>query len=257
MKKKLFLLAIIVALASAALSQTPRPKAPEQARTDVCTPDAVLSGDLGYTGTECRGCSMTGKHIQGEPDIEFDGEPVLTGITKGGPADGKLEEGDVLVAVDGEPITTRAGAMRLSWLKPGESVRLTIRRQGTLVDVEIITAARCRRVDRSRQQVLSDLLTMRRSSVAPSETRGWLGMGVHASGPSGTFPEVIYVAPGGPAEKAGIKQGDSIVSVDGVPFEALRGSALMRDLKPNQQVTLQLIRNATPVSVTMTAGRRP
>src|SRR6185503_7646690 len=52
--------------------------------------------DLGFMGTECRNCTITGKHIAGQADIEFATEPILSGIRKGGPADGKLEERDVL-----------------------------------------------------------------------------------------------------------------------------------------------------------------
>jgi len=110
----------------------------------VCAPGEAVSGDLGYAGTECHGCMISGKHVLGEPDIEFDAEPILSGIRKDGPADGKLAEQDVLVAIDGQDITTRAAAVHLSWLEPGKPVRLTVRRAGVLTDVEITPTAGCR-----------------------------------------------------------------------------------------------------------------
>ena len=100
-------------------------------------PGQAVSGDLGYTGTECHGCTISGKHLAGEPDMEFAAEPVLSGIRKDGPADGKLQEGDLLVAIDGQAITTREAAVQLSWLKPNEPVRLTVHGSASTRRVEI------------------------------------------------------------------------------------------------------------------------
>jgi len=111
-----------------------------------CPAGQAASGDLGYSGTECHGCVISGKHERGKPDIEFDAEPIISGIRKDGPADGKLEEQDVLVAIDGQPITTRPAAIQLSWLEPDKPVRLTVRRNGVPTDVEIVPVARCRKV---------------------------------------------------------------------------------------------------------------
>jgi S1-C subfamily serine protease len=120
----------------------------------VCRAGETPSGDLGYSGTECHGCVISGRHVSGEPDMEFDSEPILSGIREGGPADGKLAERDQLVAIDGQPITTRAAAVQLSWLEPGKPVRLTVRRQGVLAEVEITPTARCRRVNPPRVRII-------------------------------------------------------------------------------------------------------
>jgi S1-C subfamily serine protease len=119
-----------------------------------CRAGETPSGDLGYSGTECHGCVISGRHVFGEPDMEFESEPILTGIREGGPADGKLAEKDVLVAIDGQPITARAAAVQLSWLEPGKPVRLTVRRQGVLAEVEVTPTARCRRVNARRVHVI-------------------------------------------------------------------------------------------------------
>ncbi len=63
-------------------------------------------------------------------------------VEKGLPADGKLQVGDEITAVDGAPATdqnTVASAVRK--LKPGEQVRLTVNRKGTSTDVVLGTVA--------------------------------------------------------------------------------------------------------------------
>ncbi|HYW74841.1 MAG TPA: PDZ domain-containing protein [Pyrinomonadaceae bacterium] len=119
-----------------------------------CAAGQAASGDLGYSGTECHGCFMSGKHQPGKPDIEFDAEPIISGIRQNGPADGKLEEKDVLVAIDGQPITTRPAAVQLSWLEPDKPVRVTVRRDGVITDVEIVPVARCRKVTQDLPAVI-------------------------------------------------------------------------------------------------------
>jgi S1-C subfamily serine protease len=149
---KIFLLTASVVIAISLIN--PRPSVTAQngaAVPTVCAAGEAASGDLGYAATECHGCVISGRHAPGEPDMEFDSEPIVSDIRAGGPADGKLEERDVLVALDGKPITTRAAAIQLSWLKPGQPVRVTVRRQEVLTDVEITPAARCRRVTPPRR----------------------------------------------------------------------------------------------------------
>jgi len=119
-----------------------------------CPSGQAASGDLGYAGTECLGCVISGKHERGKPDIEFDSEPIISDIRKDGPAEGKLEERDVLVAIDGQPITTRPAAIQLSWLEPDKPVHLTVRRNGVPTDVEIVPVARCRKVTQDLPAVI-------------------------------------------------------------------------------------------------------
>jgi hypothetical protein len=128
----------IVSVSATAAAQTPGPALP------ACVAPAVLTGDLGFTGLQCKGCSFGDPGIPGLVDVLFATEPTLFGITRGGPADGKLEELDVLVALNGQLITTQAGALLYSRPTPGKPLRLTLRRAGALRDVEIVPAPRCR-----------------------------------------------------------------------------------------------------------------
>ena len=68
-----------------------------------------LSGPLGLLGISsfsCR-CSQILDDDSGRWRWVFVSEPTVDGIAPDGPADGRLEEGDVIVAVDGMLITTQ------------------------------------------------------------------------------------------------------------------------------------------------------
>jgi PDZ domain-containing protein len=67
---------------------------------------------------------------------------LIEGVAADYPANGKLRPGDVVVAVDGEPVRTVGDLRRLmAQKKPGDEVRLTVRRDGKKSDVTFKTAA--------------------------------------------------------------------------------------------------------------------
>src|SRR5689334_12100676 len=104
--------------------------------TRACS-DGRTVADLGYSGTTCGNCILDAGYIQ------YLTEPSISQIRSGGPADGKLRENDVLVAVDGALITTRQGWRKMYDLRPDEPVTLTVRRDGVERDVSITPGARC------------------------------------------------------------------------------------------------------------------
>ena len=235
-----------------------------------CSANAAVSGDLGFRSTECHGCSMTGRHTPDEPDIEFGTEPVLRDIERGGPGDGKLREGDALVALDGQLITTRAAAIHLSWLAPGIPVTLTVRRDGRLEEVRIVPAARCRVVTpaRTTRSTSVPALIVGRSRVMPgSLSKGWLGLGLvcvacAAPAPGSaaafrTFPEIGDVRPDSPAAQAGLQPGDVLLAVDGASLKTTDGASRFRSIEPNQQLSLLVLRGVQTISVVVTAASRP
>lgn len=61
----------------------------------------------------------------------------------GGPARGLLRSGDVLVAVDGLPITSREGGRRLARVESGEIVSVLVRRDERYLQVEIESERTC------------------------------------------------------------------------------------------------------------------
>ncbi|MDH4742835.1 DegQ family serine endoprotease [Sphingomonas sp. CBMAI 2297] len=97
--------------------------------------------------------------------------------------------------------------------------------------------------------------------------RGYLGIGMQdltddiADGlgvPKGRGTVVARVEPGQPAEKAGLKQGDVIVKVDGkdvTPDQTL--SYLVANVKPGTRVPLELYRDGKRQTLSITVGTRP
>ncbi len=67
---------------------------------------------------------------------------LVIGVIGGTPAAGRLQEGDVVVAVDGKPVrTTAALRAAIGRHRPGERARLRLRRGGKTVDVTLRTIA--------------------------------------------------------------------------------------------------------------------
>ena len=110
-----------------------------------CPDGRPLSGDLGFDQVQCVGgaCSLFRRSDDGGYEHELTVEPRLWEIRGGGPAAGILEEGDVLVAVEGRLITTREAGRRLANLEPGQPVELRLRRDGVERSVSITPVAGC------------------------------------------------------------------------------------------------------------------
>ncbi|WP_343048171.1 YlbL family protein [Cellulomonas humilata] len=65
---------------------------------------------------------------------------VVAGAVEGTDAEGKVEEADVIVALDGVAVPNYQGLIaQLDEVEPGETVTLTVRRHGQAVDVPIVT----------------------------------------------------------------------------------------------------------------------
>ncbi|GMA20718.1 trypsin-like peptidase domain-containing protein [Arsenicicoccus piscis] len=69
---------------------------------------------------------------------------------------------------------------------------------------------------------------------------------------------ISEVVSGSPADKAGLKQGDAIISIDGEPVtDATSLAAQVRERSVGQQVTLQIIRGGSQQSLTATLAAKP
>ncbi|WP_307802367.1 YlbL family protein [Cellulomonas fengjieae] len=68
---------------------------------------------------------------------------VVAGAVEGTDAEGKVEEGDVIVALDGAPVPDYQGLItQLERVEPGTTVTLTVRRHGQALDIPIVTGTR-------------------------------------------------------------------------------------------------------------------
>jgi S1-C subfamily serine protease len=86
--------------------------------------------------------------------------------------------------------------------------------------------------------------------------RAFLGVGVATVTAGGVL--VSSVEKGGPADKAGIRPGDIIVSVDGQPTPSTDDlSTVLAGLKPGRRVPVVVVRNGGRTTVTVTLGELP
>jgi serine protease Do len=97
--------------------------------------------------------------------------------------------------------------------------------------------------------------------------RGWLGIAPQdvsvalaraLNVPNGEGALVVNVNDGGPASKAGLKEEDVIVALDGVKISNASGLVRLVGLKrPGVQVALTVIRSGKPIELKVTLGTRP
>lgn len=88
-----------------------------------------------------------------ELGVDYDSSAVVASVLEGRPADGLLEPGDTITAVDGEPVPTAGGrdaegpvgseavVAMVGDRAPGEPVELTVSREGRTEAVELTTEA--------------------------------------------------------------------------------------------------------------------
>jgi serine protease DegQ len=98
-------------------------------------------------------------------------------------------------------------------------------------------------------------------------TRGWIGVEVQEITPPlaqtfglgearGTL--IAGVLRGGPADRAGVKPGDVLTAINGVPVgDPPAMLNVVAALVPGSSAKMSLLRESKPVEVTITVGRRP
>lgn len=104
-----------------------------------CGRNGTTVQDLGWDELRCEHCTIniTPRHVI----YRFGTEPRVDEVSAAG--EGRLREGDVLVAVDGHLITTEEAVDRIAEIRRGDRVRLTVRRGGRTQDVAVTTGERC------------------------------------------------------------------------------------------------------------------
>ena len=92
--------------------------------TNLITSPEATHGHLGISGTTASG-----------------GGAEVVAVSSGGPSDGVLAPGDVIVAVDGENLTTASEMVDAVYLEPpGSTLDLTVRRNGTTAHRDVTLA---------------------------------------------------------------------------------------------------------------------
>jgi serine protease Do len=98
-------------------------------------------------------------------------------------------------------------------------------------------------------------------------SRGYLGVSIRSLDeglakqfkvPDTSGALVEDVSPGGPADKAGIKNGDVVRKVDGKTVEGSgQLTAMITNINPETQVALDILRDGKPMTIHLTLGERP
>ena len=303
-------------LAAAALALSmPNGALAQAGQTTSCPDGREPVGELGIAELRCS----SGRCLRG---FTFeDGRLITTFTTEPGvhalepPADAVLEEGDVIVAVDGLLSTTAEAGKRLAKVEPGDRVRLKIRRDGTEREVTITAAASCDRVHRrvfaldgfdfenfgerlGELRALEDLeerlgdfdiqIFTPDFEFEPGEFRfEFDSLGVRPFGrvrppyelglelTCGFFcgwrrgegdavvwrgqhpPKVARVIEGGPADRAGIREGDVLLLLDGHSFVGEAGGRALGRLEPGRAMPLQYLKGGETLTTTTITPRSP
>jgi len=110
-----------------------------------CSENRAMAGTIGITRFECvgRSCSVSGRDGRGGYAHDFAVEPRVGAIDGTIAPARQLRVGDVVLAIDDVPITTREGGRRLANLGVGDTVRLRIRREGQEIELALVPALGC------------------------------------------------------------------------------------------------------------------
>ena len=244
-----------------------------------CPSSQPVAADLGFGAYVCYGgdCRIAVRE-GGALYHDFTVEPRLRVIDPNGPAAGKLRENDVIVAIDGALVTTRAGGERLANLSPARVVTLRIRRDGSEMEVHLRPRAGCHQpgilvaaneaAERDAQARIKTLLAHVESELV-AEAPVSFGL-VLACGDCGwrrrergsayfksiVPPVVVRVDANGPAARAGVMPGDTLVSLGGAPFAGGDRSPAWSALEPGRAVVFS-VRRGRVVDLRITPDAKP
>jgi len=262
-----------------------------------CGVGQVAVHSLGISGLECSNCTLYGAdEAAGITRWEFRSEPTVLNVRPGGPADNRLRAGDVIVAIDGNLITTREGGRRLVQPVSGRATELRIRRDGREMDVSIVPGLECRPDDAATasglrraipappapRRVVEPPERVAEPPVRPPPARaplapaprllptGRLGLSLSCSECSVQVegesvhvwsfaepPLVTSVEPGSPAAVAGIRSGDRLVSIDEEPITSVRGGQRFGGIQSGERVVIGVRRDGRERRLTVTAEAPP
>lgn len=222
-------------------------------------PGGRIEPDLGFTNIDCADCTL---HLAGRGPgwMEFGAPPRVSGVRSDGPAAGRLRDGDVIVSIDGLPVTTAAGARRFATAPIGRPASLGVRRQGRLFTVTVVPDAHCAEEPPSAPVI---------KPAPPREAAGWFGMAIQCSScglrqqPDGRYvwwfdslPTIVALYPGGPAARAGLRAGDTLVAIDAVSFLTEEGGRRFGLAIPGAQVRLKVRRDGGTRTAVVTVTQR-
>ena len=252
---------------------------------------------IGIAELRCNNCTVETEELRGgagpaQAEWTFRSEPVVGAVAEESPAARVLRRGDVIVAVDGHPITTAEGGRLLSAPEAGQSLRLTIRRDGRRDIVRLTPLALCPTDERVAHLAAPAPPAPGRPGAPPRATpppnvptpgraggtpptppeplpTGHLGFALLCSdcgweregGDEQRWyfhapPQVYSVEGGSPADRAGLRRGDVILQVDGMPITTDAGARRFASVQPRESVRYTVRRGGSTTQVLLRAGDR-
>jgi hypothetical protein len=243
-------------------------------------------GWLGVSSLACSNCYVAYPG-EGRPSL-FSTEPRIASVASSSPAAAVLREGDVLVGIDDQLITTHAAGQRLANLKPGDAVWVEVRRNGELLRYRFgnlppicpsdtrVLGARARpggfavgaggrggRVEEISPEPASRIFT------PPLLPRASFGFGIACSrcvgryNDDGTliwefdeFPEIYSVETQSQAYRAGIRRGDLITRIDDFDITSEEGGRRFGRVQAGQNVRFTIRRGSTNMTRELVAQAR-
>jgi S1-C subfamily serine protease len=163
-------------------------------------------------------------------------------------AKAELKAGDIITAVNGKNVTADTIRDVLGALKVGDSVKLSVQRDGKTLDLTATLAAR-------PAQAQPPANGQPGQAQPPAAQRPFLGIALQddSSGVS-----IQSVQPNSPAEKAGLKQNDIITQVNGKDVKAAQDVvSAISALKVGDTVKLAVKRGTETVNVEATLAAAP
>jgi S1-C subfamily serine protease len=238
-------------------------------------------------GISCDYCTLLRPADPRQSRWEFSSEPVVIAAERGSAVSSTVRAGDVVVAVDGHLITTPEGGRRFRSPDPGRTVSLRVRRDGRELTVAVQPETECEEVrqrssagvQRRGSPIDSVSVSPGVTTIFPSAARavtmplllpeGWLGLSftcsrceVRVLGDSARIwsfaepPSVFSVERNGPAARAGLQNGDRLVSISGLSLTSREGGELFGAVSPGQSVLLEYERNGQRRSTELLVGTR-
>lgn len=201
---------------------------------------------------------------------------LVTSVTAGGPADkAGIEEGNRIAAVNGvnlklssadagerdmHGMTTRRLVREMEKVNAGDAVELSVWKEGRFQTIRVQTIAR------------EDLPGRQRVTREETDARAVVGLTLQTTGSirDTLGPMIVRIASGGPAERAGLVEGDRIQSVNGTNLRVLREDAeepmagnakvnrfsrVLRDLAAGDRVELQVYSGGQTRTLNVTTSK--
>ncbi|MEO0473221.1 MAG: PDZ domain-containing protein [Bacteroidota bacterium] len=196
--------------------------------------------------------TRTGKPMMGIYIDDNNGPGVkLSGVTNDGAAQkAGLKGGDIITNIGGISVNTESQLVTAKKkFNPGQSVKVEYYRGNNAYSTNMVMGGTVEREGNSRNNV-----TARIQNAAP-RSNGKPLLGVYLSDVNGPGVKVTGVTSGGAAQKAGLRKGDIITSLNGIPVNTERQLLDERNkYAPGQGVEIEYFRDNRVITTNMIMG---